>query len=93
MEESIRKLPARHQILDHGVEYEQYFQGCGTSFTDYTDVYTGIGDSAKEALEDALEQAATCGWDVDSIENNESNALDVTEGADECHHYVSIRLA
>lgn len=87
-----------HQILDHGVEGEQYFQGCGVSFTEYTDVATGIGDSAHEALEDALEQLAMNDWDVESITNTLSEVDDVPETAEDSdessdmHHYVSIRV-
>ena len=44
------------EIIDHGRMYSQYFQGCGTSFTRFTHVWTGIGDSSKEAYNDALDQ-------------------------------------
>ena len=84
-----------HQILDHGVNGSQYFQGCGTYGTEYTEVYTGIGDSAHEALEDALEQAATSDWDVEGITNDLSEENTVPEDAEEeseLHHFVSIRL-
>jgi hypothetical protein len=45
-----------YEIIDHGMEHSQYFQGCGTSHTRFTHVWTGIGDSAKEAYNDALDQ-------------------------------------
>ena len=45
-----------YEIINHGMEHSQYFQGCGTSFMDYTHVWTGAGDSSKEAYEDALDQ-------------------------------------
>lgn len=83
------------QILDHGVNGSQYFQGCGTYGTDYTEVYTGIGDSPHEALEDALEQAATSDWDVEGITNDLSKEITIPEDAEEeseLHHFVSIRL-
>jgi pyruvate/2-oxoacid:ferredoxin oxidoreductase beta subunit len=60
----------RWRVINHGVEHSQYFQGCGTAFTEFTDCVTGIGDNPKEAMEDALEQLASGGWDVDGIENN-----------------------
>lgn len=59
-----------YQIVDHGVEHVQYFQGAGVSFTRFTDdtCYTGVGDSPAEALEDALEQLAMSGeFDVESL--------------------------
>lgn len=46
------------QLLDHGEDGSQYFPGCGTAFTEYAECVTGIGDTAREALEDALESAA-----------------------------------
>jgi len=55
-----------YEIIHHGVEYPQYFQGCGVSGTEYTDVATGIGDSEHEALDDALGQLASNGWDIES---------------------------
>lgn len=48
------------QVLDHGEDGSQYFPGCGTSFTHFSDVATGVGDTGAEALEDALEQMAMC---------------------------------
>ncbi len=47
-----------YEIINHGMEHSQYFQGCGTSFMDYTHVWTGVGSSSKEAYNDALEQMA-----------------------------------
>lgn len=64
------KKPYRWEIIDHGIEHSQYFQGCGTTFTEFSDVATGIGDNPKEAMEDALEMLAQSGWDTDGIKNN-----------------------
>ncbi len=55
------------EVIDHGIEHSQYFQGCGVSHTRYTDVATGIGDTPSEALDDALEQLASAGYDVSRI--------------------------
>ena len=44
-------------VVNHGWHHSDYFQGCGTSFTRYTHAFTGIGHNAKEAFEDAIEQA------------------------------------
>jgi hypothetical protein len=46
------------ELLDHGVEHAQYFQGCGVAFTKFDNVATGCGDNFSEALNDALEQIA-----------------------------------
>jgi len=45
-----------YEIIDHGIDHSQYFQGCGTAYTDYDMAVTGIGNNAKEAYEDAVEQ-------------------------------------
>jgi hypothetical protein len=60
MEESRgrRKHKMKYEILDHGVKNPQYFQGCGTSFTKFDNVVTGIGASYKEALGDAIDSMA-----------------------------------
>src|SRR3989337_2524957 len=43
------------EILDHGLRRRAVFpEGCGVSFTTYTDVSTGIGESAREAGECAF---------------------------------------
>src|SRR5207248_7017098 len=56
------------ELVDHGIDHEQYFQGCGVAFTDYTDVATGIGDNPAEAIDDALDQLAQNNWDVSGME-------------------------
>lgn len=37
-----------------GIEFPDYYQGCGTSFTRWQNVIVGIGDDIAEAAEDAL---------------------------------------
>jgi len=96
----------KYQILDHGVDHAQYFRGCGTTFTEFQDVATGVGDTAAEALEDALESLAQCDWDTSTITetlDDEESVCDVCEhdrddrDPDECdgcelHYYVSVRV-
>ncbi len=81
-----------YEIVNHGVENEQYFQGCGVCFTSFEDVATGIGDSASDALEDALECLALNGWDTSSVINDLSTVITVPKNSDGCWHYVSIRV-
>ena len=89
------------EIVNHGVYYSQYFQGCGTSFTRYTHCYTGCGNDAKEAYEDALEQAYMAG----EVERNILEGLPTRPSGinkrmkvparvvcDDVYYYVSIRL-
>lgn len=56
------------EIVDHGIDHAQYFQGCGISRTKFTDCATGCGDNPREALNDALETLAQAGWDVSKVE-------------------------
>ena len=88
--------PTDYEIVVHGIEHEQQFQGCGVSGTGYTAVFTGSGDNPGEALDDALEQAAVAGWDVDSNARLRRERLPrrpcAPEGFQDCHCYVSVRL-
>ncbi len=51
-------MSAPYQVVDHGWDGDQYFQGCGTSGTPFDNVVTGHGDTPREAIDDALEQMA-----------------------------------
>lgn len=101
------KMITDYEIVRHGIDNSQYFQGCGTAFTDFDEVATGIGDNPKEAAEDCLELLAQMGWDVDSNKDliEEVNNLPIVptitaevneEGEDEypedCYYYLSIRV-
>lgn len=66
-----------YEILDHGVENADYFTGCGTSFTEFDDVFTGIGNNQREALENALEDMASCDYEISNdLENELGTASD-----------------
>lgn len=88
------------EIINHGYEHEQYFQGCGTSFTDYDDVATGIGNNAREAYDDAVEQLAMGDYDVDKLPTKPRGirARDKVPAkiggheTDDFYWYVSIRV-
>jgi len=92
------------EVVDHGIDHEQYFQGCGVAFTEFEDVVTGIGDNPAEAIDDALEQLAMNDWDVDGMEKRileqelpGKRKLPVkprvlARHGDEAHYYVSIRV-
>ncbi len=91
------------EIINHGVEHSQYFSGCGLSHTAFEDIATGCGDSAKEALDDALESLSQNGWLTYSIKNELSIVSEIpkVEDADDnelnesndCYHYVSVRVS
>ena len=71
------KKVTEYQIVDHGFESPDYFQGCGTAFTNFDDVATGCGDTAKAAFDDALDNLAQSDWNVSGIKNNISNRMTV----------------
>ena len=56
------------ELLDHGIDHAQYFQGCGTAFTDFDVVFTGCGEDFAEAIEDALDEIAMNGEDHETVE-------------------------
>lgn len=87
------------EVVDHGIDYEQYFPGCGLSCTEYTDIATGIGDTPEEAIDDALEQLAMNDWDTEGMEGRIEESSDagmsrerVTAEDEDCHYYLSIRV-
>lgn len=102
------KTVQEYEILDHGVEHSQYFQGCGTAFTEFDDVATGIGETPHEALADALESLAQNDWDMEGIENDLPDDVTYCEGCEyanedgnctggdgeccEMHYFVSVRV-
>lgn len=86
------------EIINHGYCHSDYFQGCGTYGTKFSEVVTGAGLNAKAAYEDACEQAYQS-FDGINLPNRPRgiNAKDkvpancVNEESS-CYWYVSIRL-
>lgn len=72
---------AEFEVLDHGIEHAQYFQGCGTAYTNYDSCVTGCGQSAAEAFDDALECIAQDDVDVSTIEQSEDGKLYTSDKA------------
>ena len=96
------RLIGEFEIVDHGIEHEQYWQGCGLTFTAYEDIATGIGEDFAEAVGDALDALAENGWNVKGMEKRICKAIGkrslpkrpkVPVGWDECHYRVSIRVS
>jgi hypothetical protein len=88
-----------YEIINHGPEHEQYFQGCGVAFTDFDIVSTGIGDNAKEAYEDAVEMLYQDDIDSDSLDKllpkrprGIRKRDKVPHNAEGHWYYVSIRI-
>lgn len=84
------------EVIEHGCMYSDYFQGCGTSYTEYEDVATGIGSNLNEAIDDALEQLAQGDWETEGMETRivekYGKIPEVEEPEEDCHYYVSIRV-
>ena len=98
------KTISEFEIVDHGIEHEQYFQGCGISCTEYEGVATGCGDNYAEAVDDALESLAQQDWETEGMEKRilrqEWGRMKrvlptkpaVKASAEDCHYYLSIRV-
>jgi len=60
------------EVVDHGFDGPQYFQGFGVIASTFDHVAIGNGDTFAEAIEDALESMAQCdectGVDFDLLE-------------------------
>lgn len=68
------KKVSDYEVCDIGIEHSQYFQGFGTSFTNFDYAFYGVGETAREALDDCLEMIASSGDDID-IEDLEKRIL------------------
>ena len=68
MTDNTAKRIGEFELIDHGIEHSQYFQGCGVAFTWFANVVTGIGDNPAEAIDDCLEERAMNGFDVEGME-------------------------
>ncbi len=92
---------ADFRVDDFGIENSQYFQGYGVAFTPFTDCATGIGHNPREALEDCLDQIASC-YDVDvedlaarimAEEGKYPDSLSVSEeylDSEDIYYYIGI---
>jgi len=91
------------QLIDHGIEHSQYFQGCGVVFTRFENVITGIGDNPAEAIDDCLEQMAMNDFDVEDMEARileqegwealpeNPSVQAIYDTLDEIYYFISIR--
>jgi hypothetical protein len=83
------------EIVDHGIEHSQFFQGCGTAFSRFDYVATGCGFSAAEAFSDALDQIA-CGADsvdLSAIERSKEGRTFASKRAEKANVYAHLRDA
>jgi hypothetical protein len=86
---------AEYEIDTHGISYPDYFQGAGVSFTRFEEIATGCGETERDALNDALEQIATCGVEIPSEMESDlerANSTDLaSHSEDGPYWYVSVR--
>lgn len=68
------------EIIRHGIEYSDYFTGCGYCFSNFDRIATGIGETEWEALQDAIETMAQCyTFDNDQLERIELECTEISE--------------
>lgn len=97
-------MTIRFDFVDHGVHHHQMFPGCGVAFTEFDYAFNGIGHTARQAAEDALENAATVYFEGNFEEDFKEAEQAVEEQfgplvepeEDElqpegCHYYVTFR--
>lgn len=96
----------QYDTADHGYDHPQYFQGYGVAFSDYEACYTGLGDTLREAIDDAIDQIAEHGayappavyeswedWQAGlEREAGTPEALDRDESGEDWFRYFSIRV-
>ncbi len=63
------KCVGRFELVDHGIDNSQYFQGISTAFTSFNECATGCGDSASDAINDLMEMVAQQDFDTDGLEH------------------------
>jgi hypothetical protein len=96
---NVQRLVVKYEIVDHGLDTSDYFQGCGVALTKYDECATGVGDSKREAARDAMEQLAhlpelfwnpavitECDKEIEELSDDESE----TNG--DLVYFVSIRV-
>jgi hypothetical protein len=86
-----------YEIVDHGIDWPDYFQGCGVAFTTFDECFTGIGDNAQAAYDDAVDCVAQSIDDVsalpETVDYLGTDEVDYEEYEEESpYYYVSIRV-
>lgn len=79
------------RVVVEGCWTPDTFPGVGTVGTKWTEVFYGTGDSVQEALDEAIEMAVQCGWEVGELQPPYQDELDEEEkGEVEYQFYVSV---
>ena len=85
------------EVISHGIDYPDYFQGCGVCCTEFDSVATGVGGTEAEAFDDALEGLSQQDWDTETVETDAikqygkpSRKPIPKKYGDEAYFYISI---
>lgn len=70
------KRARSYRIVNHGLMFNDYFQGHGLSGSKWEDAATGYADNAKAAVLEALEQLAENDWDLSVIDPEITKEMD-----------------
>jgi hypothetical protein len=81
----------KYEVINHGPQDAQYFQGEGIALTEFDAIATGVGHDAYEAYNDALEGLAQQGWVVDAMPES-PYGLDEEFEAGDFEIFVSVRV-
>lgn len=78
-----------YEFVDHGFQYEDYWNGCGKGNFDH--VYTGCDISGYEAFQDLLEQLAGINIDVHELQEKYLKTMPKRQLKSN-YYYISIRF-
>lgn len=88
-----------YEIVSLGVDHPDYFRGFGTAFTSFDDSFVGIGTDAKEAYEDAVDQAVSSGYEDEfprrprGINKRDKVPAEYLQDAEsDVYYYVGVRV-
>ena len=89
-------MTRKFEIVDLGISHPDTFQGFGTSYTPFDNCVAGIGDNAKAAYEDALENLYQSDSDADRLRlprkpRGIRKRDRVPAGMEDAYYYVGIR--
>ena len=93
---------AKYEIVDLGIDHPDYFQGFGTSFTEFDHCTYGVGHNPESAFEDCLDMLASMegisglDWEAfrnDIIGENKWVKFKSPKASGECYYHIGIRYS
>ena len=82
------KTMAEYELINHGFQFEDYWNGCDKG--SFGNVYTGNGVSSYEAFQNLLEQLAEI--DIDVVELEKYSGIMSKQQSEPRYYYISIRF-